>query len=58
MTDISKLDIAKEWIEKLANGADKNINDRLFVGERIGVYYDYIYDGIWKSSEAEERMAA
>ena len=44
----------RDKIEKLANGADKNINDRLFVGERIGVYYDYIYDGIWKSSEAEE----
>ena len=41
-------------IEKLANGATENINRNWFVGEEIGVYYDYVYDGIWKTSEAEE----
>ena len=41
-------------IEKLANGVTENINKRWFVGEEIGVYYDYVYDGIWKTSEAEQ----
>lgn len=41
-------------IEKLNNGVTENINRRWFVGEEIGVYYDYVYDGIWKTSEATE----
>jgi len=41
-------------IEKLANGVTENINKSWFVGEEIGVYYDYVYDGIWKTSEAEQ----
>lgn len=44
----------RDKIKKLANGATEDINNRRFVGERIGVYYDYVYDGIWKSSESEE----
>lgn len=40
-------------IEELANGKTEDVNNRLFVGEEIGVYYDYVYDGIWKTSEAE-----
>ena len=41
-------------IKKLANGATENVNNRWFVGKEIGVYYDYVYDGIWKTSEAEQ----
>ena len=41
-------------IEELANGATEDVNNRWFVGEEIGVYYDYVYDGIWKTSEAAE----
>ena len=41
-------------IEELANGVTEDINNRWFVGKEIGVYYDYVYDGIWKTSEAEE----
>ena len=44
-------------IDKLANGMTENINKRWFVGEEIGVYYDYVYDGIWKTSEAEQAAA-
>ena len=40
-------------IEKLANGITEDVNNRWFVGKEIGVYYDYVYDGIWKSSEAD-----
>lgn len=41
-------------IDKLANGRTEDVNNLLFVGEEIGVYYDYVYDGIWKTSESEE----
>lgn len=41
-------------IEQLSNGRTEDVNNRWFVGEEIGVYYDYVYDGIWKTSEAEE----
>ena len=41
-------------ITALANGVTEDVNNRWFVGEEIGVYYDYVYDGIWKTSEAEE----
>lgn len=41
-------------IEALANGNMEDVNNLWFVGKSIGVYYDYVYDGIWKTSEAEE----
>ena len=46
--------IDRNRIDKLNNGVKENVNDKLFVGEEIGVCYDYVYDGIWKTSEAEE----
>ena len=46
--------IDRNRVDKLNNGVKENVNDRLFVGEEIGVYYDYVYDGIWKTSEADE----
>ena len=41
-------------IVELANGATEDINNRWFVGEEIGVYYDYVYDGVWKTSEKSQ----
>lgn len=41
-------------IKALANGNTEDVNNRWFVGEEIGVYYDYVYDGIWKTSETAE----
>lgn len=41
-------------ITALANGTTENVNERWFVGKPLGVYYDYVYDGIWKTSEADE----
>lgn len=41
-------------IDQLANGATEDVNNLWFVGEEIGVYYDYVYDGIWTTDEAEE----
>ena len=44
----------RNQIDELSNGRTEDVNNRWFVGEEIGVYYDYVYDGIWKTSEAEE----
>ncbi len=44
----------KSEIKVLNNGNTEDLNNLWFVGEDIGVYYDYVYDGIWKTSEAEE----
>lgn len=41
-------------ISKLPNGKMEDIPNGWFVGKALGVFYDYEYDGIWKSSEAEE----
>ena len=41
-------------ITELANNRTEDINNRWFVGESLGVYYDFVYDGIWKTSEAAE----
>ena len=41
-------------IKALSNGRTEDVNNGWFVGEEIGVYYDYVYDGIWKSSEVDE----
>ncbi len=44
----------KSEIVELSNGNTENINNGWFVGEDIGIYYDYVYDGIWKTSEVDE----
>ncbi len=44
----------RDEIKKLANGVKEDTNNLWFVGEPISVYYDYVYDGVWKTSEEEE----
>jgi len=44
----------KSEISKLNNGKTEDRTNAWFVGEDIGLYYDYVYDGIWKTSEATE----
>ena len=41
-------------VTKLSNGNTQDLSNLLFVGKELGVYYDYVYDGIWKTSEATE----
>ncbi|WDF68278.1 TonB-dependent receptor [Sphingobacterium oryzagri] len=41
-------------IVQLNNGRTEDVNNRWFVGQEIAVPYDFVYDGIWKTSEAEE----
>ncbi len=38
-------------IVELANGSDADVDNKWFVGEEIEVFYDYSYNGIWKTSE-------
>lgn len=44
----------KSEITELANGNIEDVSNLWFVGKEIGVYYDYVYDGIWKTSEADQ----
>ncbi len=44
-------------IVELSNGKNDDTDNSLFIGEPIKVYYDYVYDHIWKTSEADEAEA-
>ncbi|WP_321334094.1 TonB-dependent receptor [uncultured Bacteroides sp.] len=44
----------KSKITELANDNTEDVSNLWFVGKEIGVYYDYVYDGIWKTSEADQ----
>jgi TonB-linked SusC/RagA family outer membrane protein len=48
----------KDEITELTNGALENLNGDgtwpWIVGQPLKVYYDFAYDGIWKTDEAEE----
>ncbi|MDR0543175.1 MAG: TonB-dependent receptor [Dysgonamonadaceae bacterium] len=47
-------------ITQLSNGVDRMQDSNgnwLIVGEPIGIYYDFVYDGIWKTAETEEAKA-
>ncbi|MCM1234985.1 MAG: SusC/RagA family TonB-linked outer membrane protein, partial [Ruminococcus flavefaciens] len=44
----------RTYIDQLANGMTELIDKAWFVGKELGLYYDYVYDGIWKTSEAEQ----
>lgn len=44
----------RTYIDQLANGMTELTDKAWFVGKELGLYYDYVYDGVWKSSEAEE----
>lgn len=41
-------------ITELSDGKTEDIPNGWFVGEQIGSYYDFVYGGVWKTSEAEE----
>ncbi|MDR3219451.1 MAG: TonB-dependent receptor [Dysgonamonadaceae bacterium] len=48
----------RDEITELANGSLEDLNGDgtwpWIVGQPLKIYYDYVYDGIWKTSEAEE----
>ncbi|UOQ70425.1 SusC/RagA family TonB-linked outer membrane protein [Hymenobacter cellulosilyticus] len=43
----------KEEFVELASGKQDDIGNRWFIGQPLGVYYDYQYDGIWQTWETE-----
>jgi TonB-linked SusC/RagA family outer membrane protein len=48
----------KDEITALANGSERDLTGDgtwpWIVGQPLQIYYDYLYDGIWKTSETEE----
>jgi TonB-linked SusC/RagA family outer membrane protein len=44
----------KDRIVSLANGKEDDINNSWFIGQPVGVIYDYEWGGLWKESDAEE----
>jgi TonB-linked SusC/RagA family outer membrane protein len=41
-------------IKELDSGKEEDLNNLWIVGQPLGIYYDYVYEGVWKTSEAEE----
>jgi TonB-linked SusC/RagA family outer membrane protein len=44
----------KEKIVELANGKQDMVDNNLFIGESIDVFYDYAHSGLWQSADAAE----
>ena len=44
----------KDEIVELANGKEDDINNALFIGQSIRVYYGYEANGLWQESDAAE----
>lgn len=40
----------KDKIDELSNGKEDDIANKWFIGEQIGVYYDYEADGLWQDT--------
>lgn len=43
----------KDRIDELSNGKEDDIANRWFIGEQIGVWYDYQTDGLWQDTPAD-----
>jgi len=46
-----------EAILSLYNGAKDDVGNRWFIGQPLNSYYDYKYDGIWQTAEADKAKA-
>lgn len=44
----------KEEIVELFNGTQDDIGNRWFIGQPVSSFYDYVFDGIWQTNEADE----
>ncbi|MFB9296127.1 TonB-dependent receptor [Persicitalea jodogahamensis] len=44
----------RDRIEKLANGANDDLSNRWFIGQRLAVYYDYVKEGIWQNTPEDQ----
>lgn len=41
-------------VTALPNGKKEDVANLWFVGKPFGIYYDYVYDGIWKTTEVAD----
>lgn len=48
----------RDRITKLAAGKFDDISNLRFIDERIGVYYDYVKEGIWQESDEDKALIA
>ncbi len=39
------------YIDELANGKTEDLTNNWIVDEQLGIAYDYVYDGIWKTGQ-------
>ena len=44
----------REEIVELYNGKVDDVGSRWFIGQPINVFYDYVWEGIWQTDEAEQ----
>jgi TonB-linked SusC/RagA family outer membrane protein len=47
----------QEEIVSLYNGAKDDIGNRWFIGRPLNTYFDYKYEGIWQTAEADKARA-
>jgi TonB-linked SusC/RagA family outer membrane protein len=47
----------QEEIVSLYNGAKDDIGNRWFIGRPLNTYFDYKYEGIWQTAEADKAKA-
>ena len=40
----------KDRIDELSNGKEDDVANKWFIGEQIGVFYDYTTDGLWQDT--------
>ncbi len=39
------------YIDELPNGKTEDLSNYWIVDEQLGIYYDYVYDGVWKTGQ-------
>ncbi|WP_374166618.1 TonB-dependent receptor [Arcticibacter sp. MXS-1] len=47
---------SKDRIDELSNGKEDVIANNWFIGERLGVYYDYVKAGIWQNTDEDKAL--
>ncbi len=48
----------KDRIDELANGKEDDIANKWFIGQQIGVWYDYATDGLWQDTPEDQAEMA
>lgn len=48
----------KDRIDKLANGEEDDVANKWFIGQQLGVFYDYATDGLWQDTPEDQAEMA